>query len=75
VPTISLGVDLYPYDTDNDGLDNPLDPDDDNDGVPDALDNCLLWPNPLQADADQDGDGDACDGDRDGDGQPDVLEQ
>jgi hypothetical protein len=36
-------------------------PDNDDDGVPDALDNCLCEPNPGQEDADGDGDGDACD--------------
>jgi hypothetical protein len=36
-------------------------PDRDNDLVPDATDNCLLVPNPDQADGDHDGIGDACD--------------
>jgi hypothetical protein len=36
-------------------------PDRDNDLVPDATDNCLLVPNPDQADSDRDGIGDACD--------------
>lgn len=39
----------------------------DNDGVDDALDNCLLVPNaaPADCDTDQDGYGNACDGDFD----------
>jgi hypothetical protein len=35
--------------------------DEDNDGIPDTLDNCLLTPNPSQDDTDQDGAGDGCD--------------
>jgi hypothetical protein len=35
-------------------------PDQDADGVPDAVDNCPTVPNPDQADGDQDGRGDAC---------------
>jgi len=39
------------------------DVDRDGDGVADALDNCVIAPNPTQANADGDGLGDACDGD------------
>lgn len=40
---------------------NACDPDDDNDGVGDDVDNCPADPNPGQADADGDGVGDVCD--------------
>lgn len=35
--------------------------DSDGDGVPDAVDDCPLAPDPLQADQDEDGEGDRCD--------------
>lgn len=40
----------------------------DDDGIEDTLDNCILVPNPNQANLDDDAQGDACDGDIDGDG-------
>ena len=43
-------------------------PDADNDGIPDATDNCPSLANPDQADLDNDGEGDVCDPDKDGDG-------
>ncbi len=52
----------YP-DTDMDGLADCLDPDDDNDGVDDADDNCPTVENPDQKDCDGDGIGFACDED------------
>ncbi len=60
--------DQRPYDTDNDGLDNPVDPDDDNHGVLDTSDNCRWTVNTDQKNLDGDVDGDVCDGDADGDG-------
>ena len=56
-----------PVDTDDDGLSNRCDIDDDNDGVDDVLDNCPLVINHDQYDLDDDGAGDACDQDDDND--------
>ncbi len=50
----------------------PTEPDGDQDGIPDAQDNCPNVANSDQADADQDGVGDVCDPDRDGDGVPNA---
>lgn len=75
-------------DTDNDGWANNIDPDDNNpyvyptmldedgDGVPDVIDNCLSLSNPDQRDANQNDIGDACDidSDTDGDGLTDAQE-
>lgn len=54
----------------------PMQPDADNDGIPDASDNCPNTFNPLQQDCDGDGLGDACETDRDTDnnGIPDNCE-
>jgi outer membrane protein OmpA-like peptidoglycan-associated protein len=50
-----LGIDLLnPIDTDNDGIINALDEDDDNDGIPSQLESNFSS-NPLSADSDGDG--------------------
>ncbi|UXX77782.1 thrombospondin type 3 repeat-containing protein [Reichenbachiella carrageenanivorans] len=49
-------------------------PDDDGDGIENAVDNCPGLPNPDQADANEDGIGDACEGDMDEDGVLDYLD-
>ena len=59
-------------DTDQDGLANCLDADDDDDAIMDTRDNCPLNDNFDQVDTDGDLEGDACDTDDDGDGIPDV---
>lgn len=48
--------------------------DEDLDGVPDEIDNCLGAFNPDQSDLDQDGEGDACEPDDDLDGIPDTWD-
>jgi len=48
-------------DSDDDGVGDRCDIDDDNDGVIDSQDNCPLDPNPGQRDSDGDGIGDRCD--------------
>jgi hypothetical protein len=47
----------------------------DGDGIPDAADNCDIWPNPDQADADGNGIGNDCEcGDQDRSGRVDVRD-
>ena len=48
-------------DMDHDGLGDACDPDIDNDGIPNGLDNCPYKVNPDQADTDGDGVGNVCD--------------
>lgn len=64
----SIFVDI---DTDHDGIGNRLDPDDDNDGVPDAQDAFPLDSRESK-DSDHDGIGDNADPDDDNDGVPDA---
>ena len=59
-------------DGDPDCVEPPADKDDD--GVPDATDNCPDLSNPLQEDLDADELGDVCDDDDDGDGDPDEAD-
>jgi hypothetical protein len=54
--------------SDGDAWADCIDPDDDNDDIPDELDNCPRNHNPGQEDYDGDGLGDACDPDIDNDG-------
>jgi len=65
------GTDEGFTDTDEDGLANCVDPDDDDDEILDDVDNCPLIYNPGQGDMDGDDLGDVCDEDSDGDGVPD----
>lgn len=58
---LNEGIDEGFPDNDDDGLADCVDPDDDNDTVIDAIDNCPFVANLDQADADQDGIGNACD--------------
>ncbi len=51
-----------------------LQPDSDDDGLRDAVDNCPNAANADQADLDADGAGDPCDPDQDGDGLSDAVE-
>lgn len=55
-------------DADGDGFGDACDADSDNDGLPNALDNCPFDANPAQADTDNDGVGDACNDADDSDG-------
>ncbi len=61
-------------DTDGDREADCVDSDDDDDTVPDLLDNCPLVANADQANLDGDGLGNVCDDDDDGDGSPDALD-
>lgn len=61
-------------DSDQDGLADCLDDDDDNDGIPDMQDNCPQVANGPQVDTDKDLVGDACDDDDDNDGEPDEAD-
>ena len=67
-------VGLGSGDIDCDGTDDAVESDDDDDGVPDAKDNCPLQWNSGQLDTDKDGQGDTCDADDDGDGVPDASD-
>jgi alpha-tubulin suppressor-like RCC1 family protein len=62
------GTDAGSADYGGDARNNPLEADEDGDGVPDARDLCPDVEDPDQLDMDGDGEGDACDRDADGDG-------
>ncbi|MFT5431623.1 MAG: hypothetical protein ACI9OJ_002320 [Myxococcota bacterium] len=62
------GIDEGFPNSDDDALADCIDDDDDNDGVPDALDNCPIVANSVQTNSDTDLLGDACDPDDDNDG-------
>ncbi len=66
-------VNNYP-DTNNDGIKDNCSTDDDNDSIPDTVDNCSTIFNPDQADNDHDGIGDLCDDDDDNDGILDAFD-
>jgi hypothetical protein len=61
-------------DTDNDGVPDCLDNDDDGDGITDLSDNCPTDANPDQFNSDSDLLGDACDPDDDNDADPDTTD-
>lgn len=65
-------------DSDNDGIGDACDAQDDTDtdgdGIRDAEDNCPLTANAAQRDSDNDGTGDACVNDADGDGLADASD-
>uniref|UniRef100_A0AAQ4PV95 TSP C-terminal domain-containing protein n=1 Tax=Gasterosteus aculeatus aculeatus TaxID=481459 RepID=A0AAQ4PV95_GASAC len=61
-------------DSDNDGLGDDCDHDDDNDGVLDDYDNCRLIVNPNQKDSDVNGVGDVCENDFDNDAVMDLVD-
>lgn len=62
-------------DSDDDGMGDACDPDDDNDGVDDIIDNCHFVHNPGQENVcDNDTIGDACDDDMDNDGIANVTD-
>jgi streptogramin lyase len=61
-------------DVDGDQQADCLDQDDDNDEVPDVIDNCPAKSNPDQKDNDGDGAGDVCDTDDDNDGTSDGMD-
>ena len=61
-------------DIDGDGIIDPVDPDDDNDSLEDAVDNCPMVANLNQLNTDRDPYGDACDTDDDNDGVPDTSD-
>ncbi len=74
---VSDSADVFPddptewADIDNDGIGDNADTDDDNDGVPDASDNCPVVSNSDQLNSDNDAQGNACDADDDNDGAVD----
>ena len=61
-------------DTDEDGIADCIDVDDDDDGILDTKDNCPLASNFDQIDTDGDKEGDACDIDDDNDSVPDEID-
>ena len=58
-----------------DGIADVFDIDDDNDGILDDQDNCLLIMNAEQSDTDMDGLGNKCDDDDDNDGIPNWADK